>query len=51
MYLSSEEQYKELCSICKLVFILSHEQSHIERGFSVNKEVLQHNMKEKSLIS
>ena len=51
MYLSSEEQYKELWSICKLVFVLSHGQSHIERGFSVNKEVLQHNMQEKSLIS
>ena len=54
MYLSSEEQSrnnKELWSICKLVFVLSHGQSHIERGFSVNKEVLQHNMQEKSLIS
>ena len=40
MYLSSEEQYKELWSIC-----------HIERGFSVKKEVLQHNMQEKSFIS
>ena len=31
MHLSSEEQYKELWSICKLVFVLSHGQSHIER--------------------
>ena len=30
---------------------MSHAQSHIESGFSVNKEVLQHNMQEKSLIS
>ena len=51
MYLSSEEQYKKLWSICKLAFVLSHGQSHIERGFSVKKEVLQHNMQEKSLIS
>ena len=51
MCLSSKEQYKELWSICKLVFVLSHGQSHIERGFSVDKEVLQHNMQEKSLIS
>ena len=32
-------------------FILSHEQSNIKRGFSINKEVLEHNLQEKSLSS
>ena len=42
---------KELWHVCKLIFTLSHGQSSIERGFSVNKEVLQDNLEEKSLIS
>ena len=51
IYLNSESQYKDLWLICKLVFVLSHGQSNIERGFSVNKEVIQHNQQERSLIS
>ena len=31
--------------------ILSHGQSSIERGFSINKEILDNNLQEKSLIS
>ena len=42
---------KELWEVCKLIFTLSHRQSTIERDFSVNKEVLQDNLDEKSLIS
>ena len=51
IYLNNERQYKDLWLICKLVFVLSHGQSNIERGFSVNKDVIQHNQKERSLIS
>ena len=51
IYLNNESQYKDLWLICKLVFVLSHRQSNIERGFSVNKEVIQHNQQERSLIS
>ena len=51
VHLSGEDQYKDLWLICKLVFILSHGQSNIERGFSVNKEVLDDNMTEKSIVS
>ena len=36
---------------CVKSFLLSHGQSITEWGFSVNKEVLDDNMKEKSLIS
>ena len=42
---------KELCTVCKVIFVLSHGQSITERGFSINKEVVVDNMKEKSLIS
>ena len=51
IYLNNESQYKDLWLICKLVFVLSHGQSNTERGFSVNKEVIQHNQQERSLIS
>ena len=35
----------------KIVFVLSHGQSNIESGFSVNKEILRENLQEKSLIT
>ena len=41
----------DLWRVCKAVFILSHGQSFVERGFSVNKELVDSNMKEKSLIA
>ena len=44
-YISSEE-FKDLWYVFKIVFVLS-----LERGFSVNKEILQENLQEKSLIS
>ena len=50
-YLSINPQYKELWSICKLIFILQHGQSFTERGFSVNKEITDVNMQEDALIS
>ena len=36
---------------CKIVLTLSHGQSAVERGFSVNKELLVENLGQKSLIS
>ena len=42
---------KELCTVCKVILVLSCGQSFTERGFSINKEVLDDNMQEKSLIS
>jgi len=35
---------------CRIAFILSHGQSFTERGFSINQEVIDHNMLEKSFI-
>ena len=37
--------------IWKLVFVLLHGQSYVKHGFSVNKELINTNMKEKSLIA
>ena len=46
-YFSGKE---DLWRVCKSIFVLSHGQSFIECGFSVNKEQVDINMKEKSLI-
>ena len=50
LYLAYESQFKDLWHICKIIFILSHDQSSVELGFSVNKEILQDNLQETSLI-
>ena len=42
---------KELCTMCKVIFVLSHGQSFTERGFSIDKEVVGDNMKGRHLIS
>ena len=41
LYLANQSQFKDLWHICKIMFILCHDQSSVERGFSVTKEVLQ----------
>ena len=43
--------HEELWEVFKVVCMLSHGQSFTERGFSVSKEVIDHNMKEKSITS
>ena len=50
-YLADERNYENIWYVCKIVRILSHGQSSIERGFSINKEILDNNLQEKSLIS
>ena len=45
------KSHAELLSVCQIVFVLSHGQSLTERGFSINREVLDVNMQEKSLTS
>ena len=50
-FLMSLSDNKELCTVCKVIFVLSHSQSLTKRGFSVNKEVLDGNMQAKSLTS
>ena len=43
--------FKDIWHFCKIIFVLSHGQSHVERGFSANKEILQGNLQEKYLFS
>ena len=43
--------YKALSKVLILIFTLGHGQASIERGFSINSNMLSENMKEKSLLS
>ena len=45
------KKFDKLWNICKLTCTLSHRQAAVERGFTVNKEVLVKNLQQKSLIS
>ena len=45
------EDYPRLCRVVKLVIILFHGHALLERGFNVNKNMLQPNLQEKSLTS
>ena len=51
VYLHKNQKYSALWKVCAIIFVLSHGQSAIERGFSVNKQLLVENLQEKSLIS
>ena len=50
-HFADEKKYENLWYVCKIVMILLHGQSSIERGFSINKEILDNNLQEKLLIS
>ena len=50
-YFDGTSRFSTLQEIFKFVLILSHGQSAIERGFSVNKNILVENLEEKGLIS
>ena len=43
--------HKELQSVVKLVLTLSHGQVAVEQGFSINKSILEHNMKKDSIVA
>jgi len=47
----SEKKFESLSMVCILMFCLSHGQSSIERGFSINKEFISDNQSESSFIS
>ena len=46
-----DDTYRNLTIVLKLIFIPSHGQAGVERGFSLNKSVLNDNMTELSIIS
>ena len=43
--------YVNLWKVCRIIFVLSHDQADVERGFIMNGEMLVENMKKLSLIS
>ena len=49
-FLHSQKEYASLWKVCLFVFALSHGQSAVERGFSVNENMLVENLEYQSLI-
>ena len=50
-FLHKNQKYISFWKVCGITFVLSHGQSAVERGFSVNKQLLVENLQEKSLVS
>lgn len=50
-FMGTSKSFTNLWDVFKMIFTLSHGQSAIERGFSVNKQLLVENLKERSLIA
>ena len=50
-FLHKIPKYKVFWKVCSIIFVLSHGQSAVERGFSINKELLVENLQEKLLVS
>ena len=49
--IGNDKKFRELWKLCQMIFTLSHGQAAIERGFSVNREVLETNMSEKTIVA
>ena len=49
--LQGQEEFHNLCTTMQILLTLSHGQGTVERGFSVNKEILAPNLQEVSLRS
>lgn len=49
--LTNKAEFRHLREAIRLVLILSHGQASVERGFSINKEMMVENLKEHSLIA
>ena len=48
--MSESASYKDCWEIFKFVFTLLHGQAYVERGFSINKELLVENLQEESIV-
>ena len=46
-----DDMHRNLAIVLQLILVLSHGQASLERGFSLNKGVLNHNMTESSIVS
>ncbi|CAG5123146.1 unnamed protein product [Candidula unifasciata] len=49
--LSGRNEFQNVWSVVQMLLMLSHGQATVERGFSVNKEMEEYNMAERTLIS
>ena len=49
--MQANADFFNLWRVCRIIFVLSHGQADVERGFNINRELLVENMKELSLIS
>lgn len=49
--IGNNPDFCELWQVMKMMFVLSHGQSFVERGFSVNKDTLEVNMQERTLVA
>lgn len=49
--LANKAEFSQLWETVRLSLVLSHGQASVERGFSVNKEVMVENLKEHSLVA
>lgn len=49
--IGAKKQYSHLWKVIKIVLTLSHGQASVERGFSLNKEIVVENLKEESLVA
>lgn len=49
--LNNVSKHNELCTVLKLIFTLSHGQADVERGFSLNKNLINQNMESLTIIS
>lgn len=49
--LAKEQQFRDLWDVVRKVLMLSHGQVPVERGFSINKNIIVENMKERTLIA
>ena len=49
--IGNDTKFIELWNLFKMMFTLSHGQAATERGFSINREVLETNMEEKAIVT
>ena len=50
VYLHRNKKYQDFWYVCKVIFVLPHGQSSIERGFSVNKDLLVESLNQQTLL-
>ena len=50
-YIGAKDQFKSLRKLFQIVLNLSHRQAQVERGFTINKQLLDDNMSSETLIT